>query len=100
MVIMNRAAAIANQGDLLEAIRGFDEAIRIYRDLLLAKSGPERLRMGCEMFATAKAFALAGLREEGDERLRERLFLRFYGHDFAPEERDRIVAAIRAAEKP
>jgi hypothetical protein len=72
------------------------DAARMYRDLLCSKSGAERFRMGCEMFETAKAFALAGLREQGEEGLRERLFLRLYGHDFEPEERERILAAIRA----
>jgi hypothetical protein len=76
------------------------EAARVYRGLLLSKPGAERLRMGCEMFETAKEFVLAGLREKGEERLRERLFLRLYGQDFGPDERDRIVAAVRAWEKP
>ena len=49
------------------------------------------------MFETAKAFVLAGLRAQGEGRLRERLFLRLYGHDFEPQERERILASIRRA---
>jgi hypothetical protein len=75
------------------------EAARIYRDLLLSKSGAERFRMGCEMFETAKAFVLAGLREQGEEGLRERLLLRLYGGDYAPEDRERVVEAIRKREQ-
>lgn len=71
------------------------EASRVYRELLLSRSGEERFRMGCEMFETAKALALAGLKERGEADVRERLFLRFYGNDFEPSERARIVAALR-----
>ena len=71
------------------------EVARIYRDLLMSRSGAERFRMGCELFDTAKAFALAGLRARGEEDVAERLFLRLYGSDFNDEDRSRIVAAIK-----
>ncbi|MBI5446423.1 MAG: hypothetical protein HY900_35065 [Deltaproteobacteria bacterium] len=74
------------------------EAARVYRDLLLSRTGADRFRMGCEMFETAKAFVLAGLRAQGEEGLQERLFLRLYGRDYEPEERERIRAAIRKRE--
>jgi hypothetical protein len=51
--------------------------------------------MGCEMFETAKALTLAGLRAQGEERLEERLFLRFYGADFSESERDEILEQIQ-----
>lgn len=76
------------------------EAARIYRELLLSRSNAERLRMGCEMFETAKALALAGLREHGDDRLQERLFLRLYGPDFPPGERAQILEQIRTRPGP
>lgn len=71
------------------------EAARAYRELLMSRPNAERLRMGCEMFETAKTLALAGLGEHGEEHLEERLFLRLYGADFAPEDRARILDQIR-----
>lgn len=54
----------------------------------------ERLRMGCEMFTAAKELAMAGIQREmgrDDPReMRRRLFTRFYGTDFTPEETQRI----------
>jgi hypothetical protein len=55
----------------------------------------ERLRMGCEMFSTAKELAMAGIRKElgrdDPKEIRRRLFLRFYGTDFTKEESERIL---------
>ena len=55
----------------------------------------ERMRMGCEMFSAAKELAMAGIRRElgrDDPReMRRRLFVRFYGADFTPEETERIL---------
>lgn len=54
--------------------------------------------MGREMFTTAKALALAGIRRElGTEdpvETRRRLFIRFYGSDFSVEETERILEHI------
>jgi hypothetical protein len=55
--------------------------------------------MGLDMFAMAGRMMLAGLRAESQYRLRERVFLRLYGNDFAPEERSRIVDRIREYEQ-
>ena len=59
------------------------------RELLMLKSGAERLAMGCAMFDDAKALALAGLRAQlpgaDDDECRRRLLLRLYGGDLRPE---------------
>lgn len=75
------------------------EAAEFYRRLLLSKSAAERLAMGADMFTTAKELALADLRRQG---VRAGLFLRFYGHEFEPEERERILQRLRTidAERP
>ncbi len=69
---------------------------RMYRQMLLRRSGVERVRMGASMFATARALALASIRATEPSvsaaALRRALFVRFYGGDFCPEERERIVA--------
>jgi len=67
-----------------------------HREMLLQHSGAERLKMGCSMFATARALVVASVLEKepfaSPARVRERLFLRFYGHEFDAEERERIAA--------
>jgi hypothetical protein len=79
------------------------EMERKYRELLLQRSGAERLKMGCSMFATARALALAAAREEGPSassaRLRQQLFLRLYGADFGTEERGRIAMRFLQSEE-
>lgn len=61
----------------------------------------ERLRMGCEMFSAAKELAMAGIRKElgrdDPTEMRRRLFFRFYGSDFTPEESERILRNIEGA---
>ena len=74
--------------DTPEAVQNF------YRTLLMRRSGSERLHMGCAMFDTARAFALANLRglSHSDAELRARLFVRMYGGDFDVETATRIAA--------
>ncbi|MBI3768392.1 MAG: hypothetical protein HY271_07830 [Deltaproteobacteria bacterium] len=76
-----------------------NEVTQLYRDLLMRRSGAERLEMGCRMFDTARAFVRASLGDpSGTDRSREmtaRLFLRTYGADFDPMIRDRIAAWLR-----
>jgi hypothetical protein len=71
-----------------------------YRAMLLARSGEERLRMGGSMYATARALVAASILEKEPTatpaRLREALFLRFYGHEFDAAARERILARLRA----
>ncbi len=73
--------------DTPEAVQNF------YRTLLMRRSGSERLHMGCAMFDTARALALANLRvlSQSDDELRARLFVRTYGGDFDPATAQRIA---------
>jgi hypothetical protein len=79
------------------------EMAALYIRLLAERSGEERFLMGCDMFDTSRALVCAGLTAESpwksEEELRVRLFLRFYGRDFPPDERDRIVEALRNWER-
>jgi hypothetical protein len=72
-----------------------------YRALLMQRTGEERLKMGCAMRDTARAFVEASLREQDPHAtvadIRNGLFLRFYGHEFDSPIRDRILAAIEQA---
>jgi hypothetical protein len=63
------------------------------RALMAARSPEERLRMAARMFAGAKVLARVGYTGPvGDEvEMRRHIFRRFYGGDFTPEERERIL---------
>jgi len=67
---------------------------KVYREMLMARSGRERFRMGLEMFEMARAMMLAGLREESECDIRSRAFLRLYGNEFEREELQEILLRI------
>jgi hypothetical protein len=74
------------------------EVERKFHEMLMDRSGEERLKMGCSMHATAVALAKAALRQRhpgaDPAKLKRLLFLHFYGSDFEPEERERIASAL------
>ncbi len=71
------------------------EAARKYREMLLGRSREERLKMGSSMHATARALVRASVLAQdpaaSPAALRRALFLRFYGHEFDAQERERIA---------
>ena len=75
-----------------------------YRDMLMQRSGDERLRMGCAMRETARALVEASILEQNPqatpEVVRKSLFLRFYGHEFDADSREKILVAIESASHP
>ncbi|MGH7206737.1 MAG: hypothetical protein ACREI2_11080 [Nitrospiraceae bacterium] len=72
-----------------------------YRAMLLQRSGVERLKMGCSMHATAQALVKASILEKDPHAslgaLRRALFLRFYGQDFDPQSREKILRTLETA---
>lgn len=75
-----------------------DTAIR-YRRMIMSLTPAERLTMASGMFDSARLLALAGIREAlgknaTEQQLRVELFLRFYGADYAPDQRQRIVSEL------
>jgi hypothetical protein len=80
------------------------EMERKYREMLLRRSGAERLKMGCSMFATARAFVLASVLERepslSTAALRRALFLRLYGSEFDADKRERIAARLCRDDPP
>jgi hypothetical protein len=72
---------------------------RRYRRMLLARSGAERLKMGCAMFDASRALMRAGLRErEGltdPTEERAQLLLRTYAEDLDPDEARLVVELLR-----
>ena len=73
-----------------------------YRDMLMALTPEQRLVMCTRMWADARALVVAGLADEPNPEghsLRARIFLRMYGRDFEPAERERIVAWFNGLER-
>jgi len=66
-----------------------------FRKMIMARSPQERLATACRMFATAKALVRAGIEKEHGllrpEKLREHVFLRFYGQDLGEAEKTAIL---------
>ncbi len=77
------------------------EVERKFREMLLQRSGEERLKMGCSMHAMAQALVRASVLERDPQAspatLRRALFLRFYSRDFDPATRDKILLALEKA---
>ena len=75
-----------------------------YQDMLMQRSGEERLMMGCSMRETSRALVEASIREQDPqatpETVRKGLFLRFYGHEFDADSRRKILAAIESTTHP
>jgi hypothetical protein len=72
--------------------------------MLLKRSGAERLKMGCSMYATARAIAKSQISEQHagahPAKLKRLLFLHFYGADFRPDARKRILSALSKKSRP
>jgi len=69
-----------------------------YRARLMSLTPGERMLMAGRMYAAAKELVIAGLPDEvkaNPADLREQVFLRFYGRDFAEPERSRICRHLR-----
>ncbi len=58
------------------------------------KSGVERLRMGFSMFGMAKRLVIASAGSGDAASLRRHIFLKFYGRDFGPREREKILGRL------
>ncbi len=71
----------------------------VYRELLMRRSGEDRILMAGRMFDGARMLIRASLESQGVEsrtaEARSALFLRLYGNDFDPETRERYAARLR-----
>jgi hypothetical protein len=75
-----------------------------FRAMLMARTGEERLIMGCAVRDSARMIVEASLRADDPQAMvqtiRKGLFLRFYGHEFDADTRAKILAAIDRAAHP
>ena len=111
---------MSDELDVLKAVTADLEGVRVsdgmdrrdtppeiddrYRAMLMQRTGEERLIMGCAMRDTARALVEASIKGQDSqatvEAIRKGIFLRFYGHEFDPETRAKILAAIESVALP
>lgn len=70
----------------------------LYRTLLMAKPGAERLKMGCAMFDASRTLTVANLQTQShtNEEISVRVLIRTYGRDFDRETMARIARQLSA----
>ena len=70
----------------------------IYHDMLMARTPEERFKMGASMFDAAKQIVRSSILNKdsniSDQELKKKIFLRFYGHEFTPQELKRILDSL------
>lgn len=70
-----------------------------YRDLMMSKSGQERLLMGCSMYDAAKQIVRSAIFNSHpgitEEEMKKEIFLRFYSKEFRPADRVKIIFALK-----
>lgn len=74
------------------------EMAKLYHQLLMAKTGEERLMMGCSMFDFAKSIVISSIKNNhpgiSPSDLRKELFKRFYQTDFTAVQIEKILAML------
>lgn len=69
-----------------------------FRELMMSKSGEERLRMGCSMYDTAKKIVCSAIYNSHpgitDAEIKKEIFLRFYGPEFSKADREKLLSAL------
>ena len=75
----------------------------IFEQMMMNKSGQERLQMGFSMFNMARRQVTAAIRNNKPDadavEIRREIFLRFYGNDFSQEDQKKILNRISVLEK-
>lgn len=70
----------------------------LFNQMMMNKTGQERLKMGFSMFEMARKQVLASILNQNPnadpKEIRKQLFLRFYGQDFTPEKCEKILSQI------
>jgi len=74
-----------------------DVAIR-FRELMMRKSGEQRLLMGCSMYDTAKQIVRSAIYNSRpgitETEMKKEIFLRFYGQDFSQAEKEKFLSSL------
>jgi len=68
-------------------------------EMLMKMSGQERMMLGFSMFDMARRQVIASIKMDNPDadvkEIRKGIFLRFYGHEFSPEEQRKILERIQ-----
>ncbi len=71
-----------------------------FRDLMMSKTGQERLLMGCSMYETAKQIVRSAIYNSRpgitDAELKREIFLRFYGQEFNEADKKKMLSVLVA----
>lgn len=69
-----------------------------FNEMMMEKSGEERLKMGFSMFDMARGQVVASIKKSNPDadiqKIKKQIFLRFYGQDFSPKEQKKILMHI------
>ncbi len=69
-----------------------------YRELMMRKSGEQRLLMGCSMYDTAKQIVRSAIYNSRpgitDAEMKKEIFLRFYGLEFSQADREKFLSVL------
>lgn len=70
----------------------------MFFNMMMARNGVERLRMGFEMYEMARRIVIASILKDNPEiserNMKISLFNRFYGNDLSPETRKMFIERI------
>ena len=69
-----------------------DEMERIYNQMLMKKTAEERVKMCFSMLHTARRIVLSTIKDK--KNWRKEMFLRFYGDEFTPIQKEKIISAL------
>ncbi len=71
-----------------------------FRKMMMGKSGEERLKMGFSMFDFARKQIIASIKIKNPDadinEINKEIFIRFYGHEFSPEEQEKILKNLNS----
>jgi hypothetical protein len=65
---------------------------RIYNEMMMKKTPEERVKMCFSMLGSARRIVLSTIKEK--EHWRKEMFLRFYGDEFTPTQKEKIIYAL------
>jgi hypothetical protein len=65
---------------------------RIYNEMLMKKTPEERVKMCFSMLNAARRIVMSTIKDK--KNWRKEMFLRFYGDEFSPEQKKKILCAL------
>ena len=77
-----------------------DIAIR-FQNLMMRKSNEERLLMGCSMYDSARQIVRSAIYNKHPQitagQMKKEIFVRFYGLDFSPADKKKILSVLASS---